>query len=453
MDYSDFIASRQQSPGTSGFEPNWMPDWLFPFQVSLVEWAIRIGRGAIFADCGLGKTPMALVWAENVIRHTGKPVLFVTPLAVGPQIVREAEKFGVSAVRSRDGVCNAGAVVYVTNYEQLHKFDADMFAGVVCDESSAIKNFKSARKETVVEFMRTRPYRLLCTATAAPNDFWELGTSSEALGLLGFRDMITTFFKQDTAKDHLGWGRTVYRFRGHAQQPFWRWAASWSRSIRRPSDHGFDDGDFILPPLNEREYVVETKKARAGRLFATPAQSLPEQREERRNSIGERCDMAAKLVHNHDGPSVIWCELNDEGRRLTKEIDGAVEVRGSMKDEQKEELLTAFGSGEIKRLVTKPKIGCWGLNWQHCSNVVVFPSHSFEQYYQSVRRCWRFGQKSPVNVHVVVNEGEIGVLKSIKRKSEQAEQMFDSLCLHMSDAMHMTSSDYFPEEEDVPTWL
>ena len=453
-EYEQFIANKQQLGEESGFDAVLVPDFLYEFQKMLVIWAVRKGRAAIFADCGMGKTPMQLIWAQNVIEHTNRPVLLLTPLAVGPQTIAEAEKFGVDAVRSRDGKHDGTARVVVTNYEQLHKFDQNDFSGVVCDESSAIKSFKSERKAVVTEFMRQIKYRLLCTATAAPNDFWEVGTSSEALGYLGYQDMLSTFFKQETQKDYLGWGRSKFRFRGHAEMHFWRWLCSWARAIRRPLDFGFEDEDeeFQLPPLNEIEHVVDTAQARDGMLFSMPARDLREQREERRLSLEERCEMAAELATTN-GATVLWCELNDEGDRLTKMIDGAQQVKGSMSDDKKEEVLTAFSRGELKYLVTKPKIGCWGLNWQHCHNVVMFPSHSFEQFYQAVRRCWRFGQQNPVDVHLVVNEGELGVLKNIQRKAAQCDRMFTELLHHMNDALRINSLDVFPETEKLPAWV
>ena len=453
IDYREFLSHKNRADDQQGFDPLWLPDSLFDFQKTLTEWAIRSGRCALFEDCGLGKTIQQLVWGENVVRHTNRPVLLVTPLAVGQQTISEAEKFGVDAERSRDGKISGQPRIVVTNYEQLPKFDSTQFSGIICDESSAIKNFKSQRKQDVTEFCRLLKYRLLCTATAAPNDYHELGTSSDALGYLGYRDMLTKFFKQDTIKDHLGWGRAKYRFRGHAEHPFWKWVCSWARSIRKPSDVGGDDSRFELPPLRQHEHVVETKKARDGMLFAMAATNLQEQREERRNSIGERCEMAAQTAAEHDGPCVLWCELNDEGDRLVRDVPDAVQVKGSMPDEKKEDILTAFTRGEVKRLVTKPKIGCWGLNWQHCNKVICFPSHSFEQHYQAVRRCWRFGQQNPVDVHMIVNEGEQGVLKNIQRKAEQTERMFESLCEHVSDSLALSRGDVFPEQEVVPSWL
>lgn len=453
MTYQSFIERKCQHGNAVGFDPIWMPDFPYDFQRFLIEWALRQGRAAIFADCGMGKTPMQLVWAENVIRKTNKPVLIATPLAVGQQIVAEAERFGIEAKRSRDGKIPENPNIVVTNYEQLHKYDPTMFAGVVCDESSAIKDAKSERKKTVVEFMRTVKYRLLCTATAAPNDCWELGTSSEALGLLGFRDMITTFFKQETSKDQHGWGRTKYRFRGHAEQPFWSWVCSWARSLRKPSDLGFDDSLFVLPGMNEVDITVHSAKARPGMLFSIPARDMREERDERRLSLTERCDKAVEIATSQDGPCVLWCELNPEGDRLSSMLDDVVQVKGSMPDDEKEEALIAFSTGQIKRLVIKPKMGAWGLNWQHCSNTVVFPSHSYEQYYQLVRRFYRFGQKNTVNVTRIICEGETGILKNLQRKQRQASQMFDSIVAHMKDSMSLVKADYFPDEERIPSWL
>lgn len=452
LDYAGFLERRKQLEPGSGFKPDAMPDFLFDFQKHLVEYSCLQGRGAVFADCGLGKTAIQLAWADQVVRKTNKPVLVLTPLAVGSQTVKEGEKFGIECKQSRDG--KRKGKITVSNYEQLHKFDSTEFAGVVCDESSCLKNFKSARLGLVKEFIRRIQYRHLCTATAAPNDFFELGTSSDVLGGLGFRDMITTFFKQETSKDHLGWGRTKYRFRGHAEQPFWRWVTSWARACRKPSDLGlFSDDGFELPKLIETETVVENDKARPGMLFSFAARTLQEQRQERRLSLPERCERAAENMLSHDGFSVAWAQLNDEADELQRMIPESVQIKGSMKDGEREEKLTAFSNGEIKRLITKPKIGCWGLNWQHCDNVVSFPGHSFEQYYQAIRRCWRFGQKQPVKVELIVNEGEAGVLSNLRRKQEQAAHMFQSLVEHMNDSLRMFSNDTFNQDEEIPEWL
>jgi hypothetical protein len=394
---------------------------------------------------------MQLVWAENVVRHTNKPVLILTPLAVAQQTVQEADKFGMTCRRSRGGE-HDGSGIWVTNYEQLHKFDAADFAGVVCDESSAIKNFKSKRKALVTDFMRLMPYRLLCTATAAPNDYYELGTSSEALGRLGFMDMIGKFFKQETSKDHRGWGRTKYRFREHALTPFWRWVSSWARACRMPSDLGFDDGRFALPPLNITETVVECDRPFSGMLFTMPAFTLQEQREERRITLKARCEtMAAKV--DHDRPAVCWCHLNAEADMVEKMIPDAKQVSGSDSDDSKEEKMIAFAAGELRVLVIKPKIGAWGLNWQHCNHMAMFPSYSYEQYYQSVRRCWRFGQERPVGVDIITTEGEQAVLRSLQRKTTQADDMFTQLTSEMGRAMDVTNVRAFDHAETVPQWM
>jgi hypothetical protein len=451
MSYSTFLETKRQYGADDGFEPVWMPDFLYPFQRDLCDWSIRKGRSAVFADCGLGKTPMQLVWAENVVRKTNKPVLVLTPLAVSYQTCDEAAKFGIDAMRSSDGKFSGNRVV-VTNYERLHYFDSDDFSGVVCDESSILKNFNGQRKAEITEFMRRCPYRLLCTATAAPNDFDELGTSSEALGYLGYHDMLSRFFRQTTNKDHLGWGRTKYRLKGHAFDGFWRWVCSWSRSIRTPLDLGYDDDTFVLPSLNVQQHVVPCSRPRDGMLFVIPANTMQEQRDERRMTIEGRCEKVAELVRGHDS-SVIWCHLNDEGDLLERTIPDAVQVSGKDSDDAKEQKLRGFQNGSIKRLVTKSKIAGWGLNWQHCSHMTTFPSHSFEQYYQSVRRLYRFGQTRQVSVDVVTTPGEETVIKNMTRKQDQADDMFSRLVLHMHDALHIERDNGFSKKEKVPSWL
>jgi superfamily II DNA or RNA helicase len=450
-DYKAFINAKLQHGADDGFAPIWMPDFLFDFQKHMVEWAVRKGRAAIFADCGLGKTAMQLVWAENVVRRTNMPVLILTPLAVSYQTVAEAEKFSIGAVRNIDGSKPGG--ILVTNYEHLTKFNPGDFGGVVCDESSILKNFNGARRKEITEFMRKCRYRLCCTATAAPNDYHELGTTSDALGYLGARDMLTMFFKEDVSKDYLAWGRKTYRFRGHAELPFFRWVCSWSRACRKPSDLGYTDAKFKLPKLIEEAFKVNNSTPRDGMLFAIPANGLEEQREERRITVRERCEAAAANVLAHDGASVVWCHLNQEGDELEKAIPGALQVSGQMSEELKEERLLAFQTGQLKCLITKPKIGCFGLNWQHCSNVVTFPSHSWEQYYQAVRRCWRFGQKKPVKVTVITTDGEQDVMSNLQRKAKQADRMFDLLVQNMGQALRIDRGTDHKAAEVLPSWM
>lgn len=453
-DYAAFLDRKTHSGADSGFDPVWMPDFLFGFQRAMTEWAIRKGRAAVFADCGLGKTAMGLTWAANVARKTSRPVLYLTPLAVASQTVREAEKFGIDAVQARDGM-KPGPVL-VTNYERLHHFTPDDFAGVVCDESSILKSFAGQRRGEITAFMRKVPYRLLQTATAAPNDYVELGTSSEALGYMGHMDMLNRFFKNDLNNSAQGRMRgevIKWRLKGHAEGPFWRWVCSWARAIRRPSDLGFDDAGFQLPPLNEVEHLVEANTLADGKLFALPAQGLQEQREERRRTVNERCERVADLVNKTGQPALVWCHLNEEGDTLAKLIPDAVQVAGSDSDDRKEERLEAFAEGRARVLITKPKIGAWGLNFQHCNHVTFFPSHSFEQYYQAVRRCWRFGQKRAVKVDIVTTEGEKGVMRNLQRKADQADAMFSRLVSEMNNALAIERANLMTKPIKVPAWL
>lgn len=456
MNYAEFIKGKSQLDGMFGFEPSHLPSYLFDFQVALVEWAVRKGRAAIFADCGMGKTLMELVWAENVYRHTGKPVLILTPLAVAAQFVDEAERFGVDAARASHG--ETPAAVVITNYERLHNFSPDDFSGVVCDESSILKSFDGVRRSEITEFMRLKEYRLLGTATAAPNDYVELGTSSEALGYLGHMDMLGRFFTNRRNTSHGYHGKWQmrdggFRFKGHAEQAFWQWVASWARALRKPSDLGFDDTNFVLPALNVIEHVIQPNTPPPGMLFALPAVGLQEERAERRRTIEERCEMVASLVSDTGEPAVVWCHLNDEGDMLERLIPDAQQVSGKDTDETKESKLGAFSRGELRVLITKPKIGAWGLNWQHCNHLTFFPSHSYEQYYQAVRRCWRFGQRRAVTVDIVATEGEVEIQKNLQRKSEQAEKMFESLVAHMNESLSIERTRSYESNVEVPSWL
>jgi hypothetical protein len=335
---------------------------------------------------------------------------------------------------------------------------------VVCDESSILKNFDGETRKAITDFMRKRPYRLLCTATAAPNDFEELGGSSEAVGDMGQRDMITKFFTSNGAfmtRAGTTGGRfwnaqmrgSVFVLRPHAEHDFWRWVCSWARAVRKPSDIGFNDGDFRLPPLDVRQHTVKATKPIDGYLFDIPAVGLAEQRSDLRRTIAERCDMAAALINAHNKPAVAWCNLNEEGNRLARAIDGAVEVSGSDTEEHKEQTFLDFVSGKIRVLVTKPTIGGFGLNLQHCAHQTYFPSHSYEQYYQAVRRCWRFGQKNPVVVDMITTDGQDKVLDNLNRKSEQAAVMFDKLVEMMWREMKIEKNNPYTNKEEIPSWL
>ena len=423
-------------------------------------------------------TPMQLVWAENVVRKTNKPVLILTPLAVSQQTVREGEKFGIECIRSQDGKVGNARIV-VTNYERLHYFEASEFAGVVCDESSILKSFNGQTRKRITRFMCKHPYRLLCTATAAPNDYVELGTSSEALGALSHSEMLKRFFQQLDDKgqkrerkqqedaealldiDPNYYRKLAYRvaqtigqwrLKHHAIKHFWRWVASWAMACRKPSDLGFNDDRFILPSLNERDHVIIPDSPPPGKLFNVSAIGLREERVERKRTLMQRCGFVRELV-DHDRQAVIWCHMNAEGDMLEDMIDDAEQVAGRTPDERKIELYEAFQHGDIRVLVIKPKIGAWGLNWQHCNHIVTFASHSYEQYYQSVRRCWRFGQTRPVDLDVIATEGEIRVLGNMRRKAKQADSMFTAVVKEMHNAERIARDNGHIKKEEVPGWL
>lgn len=476
MSYQEFLNQKTHEGAAYGFEPVWMPPQLFDFQVSLVTWAIRKGRAAIFADCGLGKTAMQLTWAENVARHTGKPVLILTPLAVAAQTIREGEKFGIECHRSSDG--NVPGRIVITNYERLEHFKPADFAGVVCDESSILKSFQGSTRKAITRFMAKMPYRLLATATAAPNDYTELGNSSEALGELSYSDMLRRFFAQLDDKGQkreeklqrqaeamveananyykklaFRVSQTIgqWRLKHHAKDHFWQWVSSWARACRMPSDLGYANDGFVLPLLTERDHVIAAPPP-PGMLFSVPAFGLAEEREERKRTLIERCEFAAQLV-DHDQPAVIWCHTNAEGDTLERLIPDAAQIAGRTPDDRKIELYDAFAAGRQRVLVIKPKIGAWGLNWQHCAHVVTFASHSYEQHYQSVRRCWRFGQKRPVVVDVIATEGEARVLANMRSKADRAALMFDQLVAQMNDATTINRTNDYTNTPQVPQWL
>jgi hypothetical protein len=446
-EYEKFIASKNRLADGCGFKPTFIPDFLFDFQKHLVDWSVNLGRAALFEDCGMGKTPQQLCWAQNVVEHTNKPVLILTPLAVSHQTEREAHKFGIDAVRSADGKIDGKAKIIITNYEKLKHFNPSDFDGCACDESSILKNYSGATRQEITDFMLRIKHRSLWSATPAPNDHMELGNSSEALGVMRRVEMLAMFFVHD------GGETSKWRLKGHAGNPFWRFMASWARTIRRPSDLGFSDGGFILPELVTQQHLLPSR-AQDGFLFASEAVTLDEQRKERRQTIDGRCGKVAEIANEVSGQFIAWCSLNDESERLAELIDGAEEVTGSMDDEEKAEKLIAFTEGKIRVLVTKPEIAGFGMNFQGCADMSFFPSHSYEQYYQSVRRCWRFGQKRNVNVHIVTTESESAVLRNMQDKEAKAAQMFEGVVRHMKDFYTETKTQYQPQQKiKVPSWL
>ena len=421
MGYQDFLRDKQIIDPPAGLtEVPALHPRLFEFQRDIVAWACRRGRAAVFAGTGLGKTIMELAWSDAIIQATGGRVLLLAPLAVAQQIHAEAEgKFGVRTHLTRDGSDLIDGI-NITNYEMMDRFDASEFSAVVLDESSILKSMDGKTKTRLIEKWARTPYRLACTATPAPNDFMELGNHAEFLGVMRQTEMLSTFFinDQDTTQK--------WRLKGHAEEEFWRWMASWSVMLRHPEDLGYQDERYDLPQLNQHEHIIDTGATDV-------ANTLSERQRAKKATIAERVAKAAELTPAHL-PMVWWCHLNDESDALAEAIPGSVEVRGSDTDKEKERKLVAFSKGEILHLITKPKICGFGMNWQHCANTgFVGLNDSFEQVYQATRRFWRFGQERPVNVHFVAADSEGNVLENIKRKERQADEMADQMVFHMAD--------------------
>jgi hypothetical protein len=423
MDYEKFIKRKNLLINPSGFEvrEDQINDRLFPFQKALVKWAIRLGKSAIFADCGLGKTPIQLEWSNIIRKHTGKSILILAPLAVSEQTKREGEKFGidVNVASSHDDIING---INITNYEKIHKFDMSSFVGIVLDESSILKNFAGKIRNQVIDIFITTPFKLCCTATPSPNDYTELGNTAEFLGIMTQSEMKSMFFVNDSGNTTAPW-----RLKGHAEKnKFWEWMSSWAIMMRQPSDLGFDNNGFILPELKWHQHIIPYTGKMSG-LFVEYAKTLNEIRAAMRESLPERVKRAAELNNNSSELWLNWCNLNDESSELTKSIKGAVEVAGCHSNDIKAKAMLDFADGQIKSLVTKASIAGFGMNWQKCNNMTfVGLSHSFEALYQAVRRCWRFGQEKPVNAHIIIGEREGNVLDNILRKEH------DMLIMHQN---------------------
>ena len=430
MNYEEFVRSKRHTTGNFGFEANWMPDCAFDFQQHIIFKAVQKGRIGLFEDTGLGKTLQQLAIAENIIRHTNKRVLILTPLAVAFQFINEAEKIGVSDIgHSKDGKINKK--ITVCNYERLHLLNPDDFVCVMLDESSILKNFAGKIRDQIVAFIKRVPYRFLSTATPSPNDFIELGNSSEALGYMGYMDMLTKFFKSNQGSadsNNRNIGEKFY-LKPHAERDFFAWVNQWSVMVKRPSDLGFSDAGYELPALHVNRHMVHNEKtwciADQMSLIAMPAQTMTEVREEQKLTVTERCEKAVSLADKKT--SVYWCNLNEESALLKTLDEDAVEIIGGMSIDQKEEILVSFARGDIQRLITKAKMTSMGLNWQHCQHTVFFPTWSYEQYYQAIRRFWRFGQKNEVTCDMVISEGQERVIEALEQKTQKAMQLYGNL--------------------------
>jgi superfamily II DNA or RNA helicase len=430
MNYEEFLKSKRHYIGNSGFEPNYIPDMAFDFQREVITRAVKKGRMAVFADTGLGKTLMQISIAQNVVNHTGGKVLILTPLAVAFQFIIEAEKMGITDIEySKDGSHSKSIVV--SNYERLHYFDSKDFQGVVLDESSILKNFEGKIKNQVTSFVKKISYRFLSTATPSPNDFIELGTSSEALGYMGYMDMLGKFFKNNNssvAKQTRNIGEKYY-LKPHAETDFFAWVNQWSVMIKMPSDLGFNNDRYKLPELIVNKHVVDNLSLVGlndqAQMFPKEAKTFQEIRLEQKQTIKERCEKAVELAKGKT--SVYWVNLNEESSLINELDEEAVEIRGSMSIDKKEDILLRFAKGDIKRIITKAKMTGMGLNWQHCNHSVFFPTYSYEQYYQAIRRFWRFGQKNDVVIDVVTSGGQKRVMKALEQKTEKAIQLYENL--------------------------
>lgn len=424
MSYATFLASKRLVIDTCGVVPESLAPVLFNFQHDIVQWALKRGRAAIFADCGMGKTLMQLEWA----RHIPGDVLILAPLAVAQQTVREAEHFAIPIRYARKETGESG--ITITNYEMLAHFDVSRYAGVVLDESAILKAYDGKTRTRIIEAFQRTPYRLACTATPAPNDYMELGNHAEFLGVMSRVEMLSMFFVHD------GGETQTWRLKGHAQQAFWQWLASWSVLIRKPSDLGYEDGAFTLPALRTHETVLRLNRPIEGQLFASEALTLSDRIAARRNSLTERVAACAELVNASSEQWLIWCNLNSESEALHKAIPDSLVVTGSDSIEDKEAAIASFLNG-WRVLISKPTIIGHGLNLQRCHKVAfVGLSDSWEQFYQAVRRVWRFGQESAVDVHLIVSDAEGAVLKNVKAKEAAALCMAENLIEHMRSEMN-----------------
>lgn len=460
MNYTDFLKTKQIKSISAGFDCNSFNPLLFEWQKKIVKWGLKKGKCAFFEECGLGKTAQQLEFADKVIKKTNMPVLILAPLAVAKQTKEsEGEKFGyeVNLCRKQADVVNG---INITNYEMLEHFNPDKFSGIVLDESSILKSYTSKTKKYLVDAFKDTPYKLCCTATPSPNDFTELGNHAEFLGIMSRTEMLATFFVHD-GKNTQNW-----RLKGHAKDKFFEWVASWACCLTNPADLGFNGNGYNLPKLNIIEHIVKSDNLIDSdgqmRLYANTSLSLAERRQARKDSLSKRTQLVADIVNSTNEQCIVWCDYNDESALSTRMIDNAVEVKGSDTDEHKSSSMLNFSDGKIKRLVSKPSIAGWGMNWQNCHNIIFNGlSDSFEAYYQAIRRCWRFGQKCEVNVHIVTSEAEGAVKQNIERKQADAIKMTRELVKHTKDILksdinstvRITERYYASKKISVPNWI
>jgi hypothetical protein len=443
--YQTFLENKRHSIGDFGFDPNWFPEGAFDFQKYIIEKAVRKGRIAVFADTGLGKTLIQLSIAQNIVNHTNKKVLILTPLAVGFQFLKEAERIGIDDIQQTIKGEHTKRIV-ICNYERLHYLNSSDFVGVILDESSILKNFDGKIKNQINSFIKKVPYRYLSTATPSPNDFIELGTSSEALGYMGYMDMLGKFFKNNqnsVDSNNRNIGEKFY-LKPHAEKDFFAWVNQWSIMVKMPSDLGFSNDRYNLPKLIVNQHIVENQSlidvSGQIQMFNIVAKNFHEIKHEEKSTVKERCEKASELAS--DKTSVYWVNRNDESS-LIKQIDkDAVEILGSMSIEKKEDILMNFADGNIERLITKAKMTGMGLNWQHCNHSVFFPTWSYEQYYQAIRRFWRFGQTKDVTIDMVISDGQTRVVEALQQKTEKAIQLYENLTKNVNSSFEHRTKEF-----------
>lgn len=458
MEYSAFLKTKRFYIEPTGFDPYPMSQKLFQWQKDVVTLAVKKGRFCLFTDTGTGKSAMQLEFAAQVNKHTNKPVLILAPLAVTRQTKEEGVKFGyqVNICRHQSDVVNG---INITNYDMLEHFEPGAFSGIVLDESGILKHYTSKTRTQIIDSFVKTPYKMACTATPAPNDYMELGNHAEFMGVMTRTEMLSTFFYHD------GGETAKWVLKGHAEDRFWHWVSQWAICIRKPSDIGYPDDGYDLPELNVTEMIVESEIGELdGQLMLVPkiASTLNERRQARRDSISDRCQTAADLMQNEPGAQwLYWCDLNTESALLTKLTSG-VEVKGSDDRDYKTETLIGFSNGAVKTMVSKPSIAGWGMNWQNCHNMVfVGLSDSYEMMYQAIRRCWRYGQTQPVNVWIITSESEGAVRENIRRKEEQAAEMYEKLSAYSRASIeqevrktYRDTEEYKPTiKMEVPQWL
>lgn len=451
--YQQFLKNKQFRSVPAGFTPDLSGYPLFDYQLDIVRWACERGKSAVFADTGMGKTIMQLAWADQVAKHTGNPVLILAPLAVSDQTIAEGEKFGINVEKYTFSDV-FGPHVFVTNYEQLHNVKSDQFDGIVLDESSILKGMQGKVRKQVTDAFSSTPYRLSCTATPSPNDFMELGTQSEFLGIMSQVEMLAMFFIHD------GSDTSKWRLKGHGRRKFFEWLATWAVFISKPSDLGYSDEGHELPDLVFHEHVIDSGITDG--LFAPVATGLLDRNRARKDTVDARVEQASIIANGIRGQVLIWCHLNDESEKLSESISGAVEVTGSDHAAHKSATMLGFARGEVPALVSKPKIAGFGMNWQNCNHMVfVGLSDSWEQFYQAVRRCWRYGQTKPVHVHIVSADVEGGVLANIKRKEAQHRELKAEMIAVMRDKTlaqlgraSQEKTEYNAEMRmEIPSWI